>query len=130
MFDNTRFWTENKTFEPDEIAGAPPSLHGFPNRNGRHARMMADLLTEKLGDGEHQLQVLHLRPSAWLHPLWRLARRSCATTLRLRWLRKAREATGVSPKSLIRTFGPRGDPQAKNLFNVIATCRSGGCVCA
>lgn len=28
-------------------------------------------------------------------------------------------ATGAPPKSLIRMFGPRGNPQAKNLFNVI-----------
>jgi DNA-binding phage protein len=29
------------------------------------------------------------------------------------------EAIGTQPKSLIRMFGPRGNPQAKNLFNVI-----------
>ena len=29
------------------------------------------------------------------------------------------EATGTQAKSLIRMFGPRGNPQAKNLFNVI-----------
>ena len=29
------------------------------------------------------------------------------------------EATGAPPKSLIRMFGPRGNPQAKNLFKVI-----------
>jgi hypothetical protein len=28
-------------------------------------------------------------------------------------------ATGTQPKSLIRMFGPRGNPQACNLFNVI-----------
>jgi DNA-binding phage protein len=28
-------------------------------------------------------------------------------------------ATGTQPKSLIRMFGRRGNPQAKNLFNVI-----------
>jgi hypothetical protein len=27
--------------------------------------------------------------------------------------------TGAPPKSLIRMFGPRGNPQAKNLFSVI-----------
>jgi hypothetical protein len=27
-------------------------------------------------------------------------------------------ATGAPPKSLIRMFGPRGNPQAKNLFSV------------
>ncbi|HXQ66814.1 MAG TPA: transcriptional regulator [Alphaproteobacteria bacterium] len=30
------------------------------------------------------------------------------------------EATGTQAKSLIRMFGPRGNPQAKNLFNVIS----------
>ena len=29
------------------------------------------------------------------------------------------KATGAPAKSLIRMFGPRGNPQAKNLFNVI-----------
>jgi hypothetical protein len=29
------------------------------------------------------------------------------------------EATGAPAKSLIRMFGPRGNPQAKNLFSVI-----------
>ena len=29
------------------------------------------------------------------------------------------EATGAPPKSLIRMFSPRGNPQAKNLFSVI-----------
>ena len=28
-------------------------------------------------------------------------------------------ATGTQAKSLIRMFGPRGNPQARNLFNVI-----------
>jgi DNA-binding phage protein len=32
---------------------------------------------------------------------------------------KLGQATGTQPKSLIRMFGPRGNPQAKNLFAVI-----------
>ena len=28
-------------------------------------------------------------------------------------------ATGTQPKSLIRMFGPRGNPQARNLFHVL-----------
>jgi DNA-binding phage protein len=32
---------------------------------------------------------------------------------------KLGEATGAPPESLIRMFGPRGNPQAKNLFSVI-----------
>ena len=29
------------------------------------------------------------------------------------------EATGTQPKSLIRMFGPRGNPQARNLLGII-----------
>ena len=32
---------------------------------------------------------------------------------------KLGEATGAPPKSLIRMFGPRGNPQARNLFGII-----------
>ena len=32
---------------------------------------------------------------------------------------KLGEATDTPPKSLIRMFGPRGNPQARNLFGVI-----------
>ena len=32
---------------------------------------------------------------------------------------KLGEATGTQPKSLIWMFGPRGNPQAKNLFGVL-----------
>ncbi|HZY59082.1 MAG TPA: hypothetical protein VFE56_04925, partial [Candidatus Binataceae bacterium] len=31
---------------------------------------------------------------------------------------KLGQATGTQPKSLIRMFGPRGNPQARNLFKV------------
>jgi Fic-DOC domain mobile mystery protein B len=53
MFDNARYWVNNETFPPDEIAvrlhHRLTQVHGFPNGNGRHARMMADLLVGKLG---------------------------------------------------------------------------------
>jgi Fic-DOC domain mobile mystery protein B len=53
MFDNVRYWVEHKTYSTDEIAvrlhDRLTQIHGFPNGNGRHARMMADLLIEKLG---------------------------------------------------------------------------------
>jgi hypothetical protein len=32
---------------------------------------------------------------------------------------KLGEATGTQPKSLMRMFGPRGNPQARNLFGII-----------
>ena len=33
---------------------------------------------------------------------------------------KLAEATDTPPKSLIRMFGPRGNPQARNLFDMVA----------
>jgi Fic-DOC domain mobile mystery protein B len=51
--DNTRFWVENETFPPDEIAvrfhHALVSVHPFPDGNGRWSRLMADVLASRLG---------------------------------------------------------------------------------
>jgi Fic-DOC domain mobile mystery protein B len=51
--EQTRYWTENKTFSQDEIAvrfhHALVSIHPFPNGNGRWSRLMADILIVKLG---------------------------------------------------------------------------------
>lgn len=53
LFDDVRFWIEHDTYPIDEIAvrfhHRLVSIHPFPNGNGRHARLMADLLIEKLG---------------------------------------------------------------------------------
>lgn len=53
LFDDARYWVENKTYPPDEIAvrlhHRLVAIHPFPNGNGRHARLMADLLIEALG---------------------------------------------------------------------------------
>jgi Fic-DOC domain mobile mystery protein B len=53
LLDTVRFWIEQKTYPPDEIAvrlhHGLTQIHGFPNGNGRHAREMADLLIERLG---------------------------------------------------------------------------------
>jgi hypothetical protein len=35
------------------------------------------------------------------------------------WLREAWRGDRHQPKSLIRMFGPRGNPQARNLFGII-----------
>jgi Fic-DOC domain mobile mystery protein B len=52
LLDDTLFWIENKSFEPEEIAirfkHRLVSIHCFPNGNGRHSRLMADLLMEKM----------------------------------------------------------------------------------
>ena len=53
LFDDIRYWLEHETFPPDEIAvrlhHRLVAIHPFPNGNGRHARLMADLLIERLG---------------------------------------------------------------------------------
>jgi len=53
MFDDVRYWVDHQTYPPDEIAvrlhHRLVAIHPFPNGNGRHARLMADLLIERLG---------------------------------------------------------------------------------
>jgi Fic-DOC domain mobile mystery protein B len=54
MLDDVRHWVERHTYPPDEIAvrlhHRLTQIHPFTNGNGRHARTMADLLIERLGD--------------------------------------------------------------------------------
>jgi Fic-DOC domain mobile mystery protein B len=51
-FDQTRYWVEQETFPPDEIAvrfhHALVVVHPFPNGNGRWSRLMADILIVRL----------------------------------------------------------------------------------
>jgi Fic-DOC domain mobile mystery protein B len=53
LVDDVRFWVENETYAPDEIAvrfsHRLVSIHPFPNGNGRHSRMAGDLLAMQLG---------------------------------------------------------------------------------
>jgi len=53
LLDDVAFWIENKTYSPDETAvrfhHRLTQIHPFPNGNGRHARLMADLLIMQLG---------------------------------------------------------------------------------
>lgn len=52
LLDDVKYWTENKVYRPIEIAlrfkHRLVSIHCFPNGNGRHSRLMADLIMEKL----------------------------------------------------------------------------------
>ncbi|WP_396601733.1 mobile mystery protein B [Algibacter sp. R77976] len=52
LLDDTKFWIENKTFQAEEIAirfkHRIVSIHCFPNGNGRHSRMMADIIMESI----------------------------------------------------------------------------------
>ena len=53
MLGDVRYWVEHQTYPSDEIAvrlhHRLTAIHPFPNGNGRHARLMADLLIERLG---------------------------------------------------------------------------------
>jgi Fic-DOC domain mobile mystery protein B len=53
LLDDCRYWIENGIYEPDEIAlrfhHRIVSIHCYPNGNGRHARLAADLLLESMG---------------------------------------------------------------------------------
>ena len=52
LFDDVKFWIENKTYPNNEIAvrlhHRLVQIYPFPNGNGRVSRLMADLLMEKL----------------------------------------------------------------------------------
>jgi len=53
LLGDTRYWLEHATFAPDEIAVRLHHrlvfIHPFANGNGRHARLMADVLAQRQG---------------------------------------------------------------------------------
>ena len=53
LFGDVRYWIENSTYSADEIAvrfhHRLVLIHPFPNGNGRHARLIADVLIMKFG---------------------------------------------------------------------------------
>jgi Fic-DOC domain mobile mystery protein B len=54
LCDDVRYWIKNQTFQDDEIAARfhhrLVQIHPFSNGNGRHARLMADILLEHFFD--------------------------------------------------------------------------------
>ena len=50
LCDDTEYWIERETYSSDEIAARfhhrLVSIHPFPNGNGRHARLMTDILLQ------------------------------------------------------------------------------------
>lgn len=52
LLDDSKYWIENKTYPPEEIAirfkHRIVAIHCFPNGNGRHSRMMADIIIESI----------------------------------------------------------------------------------
>ncbi len=53
LLDDAKTWIACNTYPPDEIAvrfhHRLVQIHSFPNGNGRHSRLMADLLVMRLG---------------------------------------------------------------------------------
>ena len=53
LVDDVTYWLEHSTYETDEIAAhfhhRLVFIHPYPNGNGRHARMTADLLLRSMG---------------------------------------------------------------------------------
>ena len=60
LLNDVRYWIDHETYSPDEIATRfhhrLVQIHLFPNGNGRHARVMTDVLLEK---------VLKQEPFSW-----------------------------------------------------------------
>lgn len=52
LLDDVRYWHENNTYPPDENAirfkHRLVSIHCFANGNGRHSRLMADIMIAKI----------------------------------------------------------------------------------
>ena len=59
LLDDCRYWIENNTYEPDEIAARFHHrlvfIHPYPNGNGRHGRLATDLL----------LKLMHQKRFSW-----------------------------------------------------------------
>jgi Fic-DOC domain mobile mystery protein B len=53
LVDDATYWRDREVYEPDELAVRFHQrlvwIHPFPNGNGRHARMMADLIAQQAG---------------------------------------------------------------------------------
>jgi Fic-DOC domain mobile mystery protein B len=53
LLDDVKAWIQQRSYSPDEIAVRVHhrlvKIHPFPNGNGRHSRLMADLLVMELG---------------------------------------------------------------------------------
>jgi Fic-DOC domain mobile mystery protein B len=52
LIDDAKYWIENKTYSPEEISirfeHRIVAIHCFPNGNGRHSRMIADIMMESI----------------------------------------------------------------------------------
>lgn len=80
LLDNARYWSEHKSYPPLEAAirfhHRLVQIHPFPNGNGRHARIMADVVSERIYGGDrmdwaagHDLQRMNERRKAYIAAL-------------------------------------------------------------
>lgn len=95
LIDDCKYWIENKTYTDDEIAirfkHRLVKIHPFPNGNGRHSRIYADILiskglkknifswggnklTDKSETRDKYLEAIYKADSENIHPLTEFAR--------------------------------------------------------
>ena len=80
LLGDTLYWIKNNTYPPEEITirfkHRLVSIHCFPNGNGRHSRLMADIVIEKIfkqpvytWGAANLVQQGHTR-TAYLNAIW------------------------------------------------------------
>lgn len=100
LMDDAQFWADNKTYSPSEAAirlhHRLVKVHPFPNGNGRHARIIADAVLNRVykakpidWTGGHDLQKMNERRTAYIAAL------------------KAADQDDIGP--LMKFVGPRDD---------------------
>lgn len=100
LMDDARFWADNKTWPPSEAAirfhHRLVKIHPFPNGNGRHARIAADAMLER---------VYKQKPIDWSggYDLQKMGERRAAYIAAL----KAADRDDIHP--LMQFIGPRDD---------------------
>lgn len=100
LMGDAQYWADNKTYSPCEAAirlhHRLVKIHPFPNGNGRHARIMADAVLDR---------VYKAKPIDWAggHDLQKMNERRTAYIAALR----AADQDDISP--LLKFAGPRSD---------------------
>lgn len=100
LMDDAKYWAEHKTYPASEAAirlhHRLTKIHPFPNGNGRHARIMADVVLDRVYGakpidwaGGHDLQKMNERRKVYIAAL------------------KAADRDDIKP--LIKFIGPRDD---------------------
>ncbi|MET4070385.1 Fic-DOC domain mobile mystery protein B [Bradyrhizobium sp. S3.2.6] len=100
LMGDAQYWADNKIYPPSEAAirlhHRLVKIHPFPNGNGRHARIMADAVLDRVYSakpidwaGGHDLQKMNERRTAYIAAL------------------KAADQDDMGP--LIKFVGPRSD---------------------